>query len=239
MALPIDTISYNKAAHYPVGHGYSVRGFPPTSIVVHSTNNSRPTAATQEAEYLMRSADVSAHYLVAKTGLIYQILDPRAHEAWHAGKALQAFQNTRSIGIELHISLGERPTTKQIDALTVLVRDLMREFGIPAPLIETHRLVAVPKGRKRDPEWSDNDFYTWRASLTTCRYRFRDYQPALSSNDVRVAHLAPSVAEWHTFKPGDVVEVDDVTGGMAHIARGVTVEVGPVGFVPLAVLEAV
>lgn len=247
MPLPIDTISYNKAKAYPLDrdpdHGYELREHSPTGILVHTTGNKAATTLDHELNYLQTSRRASAHYLISKAGAIYQFLDPRTYAAWHAGQSLVAFGNQRSIGIEMHVSEREKPTAQQLEALTALVRDLMRRFNIIPQMVETHRFAARPVGRRTDPTGiSDAQFYAWRVSLTIRRYirryRFRDYQPALSSNDVRVAHLAPSVTEWFTFKPGDVVEVDDVTGGMAHIARGVTVEVGPVGFVPLAVLEA-
>ena len=69
------------------------------------------------------------------------------------------------------------------------------------------------------------------------RYRFRDYQPALSSNDIARGASRAERNRVVYIQAGDVVEVDDVTG-VWRILRGVTVEVGPVGFVPLAVLEA-
>jgi uncharacterized MAPEG superfamily protein len=163
----IDTVTYNKARDFPQRHGYQVRGTKPSSIVIHSTSNRRATSFTGEATYLYTSAAVGAHYLVGKAGQIVQFLDPSRWQAWHAGEAITEYTNPRSIGIELHISVGEQPTTDQIAALTTLVRDLMARFSIPPERIETHRAIALPRHRKNDPEgFTDAAFSAWRNGLS-------------------------------------------------------------------------
>jgi hypothetical protein len=167
MALSI-TIR-DKAAAYPVEHGYVLRtSATPSSILIHTTNNRNRTSFASEVKYLFESPDVASDYLIGKTkneGVV-QFLDPAKYAAWHAGEVRRGFENEESIGIELHVSLREAPTGYQIDTLTELVRDLMRRFAIPIERIETHRAAALPKGRKSDPEgWSDAAFYAWRATL--------------------------------------------------------------------------
>jgi N-acetyl-anhydromuramyl-L-alanine amidase AmpD len=164
----IDTTSYRKDTLYRARYGYQARGgAEPSSIIIHTTNNRRKgTSFAKEAEYLRDSADVSAHFLIGKDGRIVQFLDPARWQAWHAGTALPAFQNARSIGIEHHVSVGETWTDAQHVACTWLVREMMRVHGIPPELIETHRAVARPIGRKTDPEgWGNTSFYAWRATL--------------------------------------------------------------------------
>lgn len=171
--LEIDTTTYNKAARYPLpappalGHGYEARKQPPSSVVVHTTNNAnKGTAFAGEADFLFNSPDVSAHYLIGKDGRIVQFLDPRTYAAWHAGSAIGPWLNQYSIGIELHVSLGERPTQAQRDATAWLCGRLMAEYGFASDRIETHRYVATPVGRKSDPEgWPNAEFYQWRAML--------------------------------------------------------------------------
>lgn len=169
MAFSIEQRIYDKAARFGVGHGYAARPYPPTSGVVHTTNNRNAnTLFSSEADYLYKSADVSAHFLIGKDGRIVQFLDPRQWAAWHAGEALTAWQNAHSIGVELHVSVGERPTPAQKAACAWLWLRLMDEFGFASDKIETHRRIATPAGRKSDPEgWPDSDFYQWRATLTT------------------------------------------------------------------------
>lgn len=163
----IDATTYNKSKHYP-GRGYGQRPGAPTAIIVHSTNNDeKNTFFTAEAKFLFESANVSAHFLISKTGRIVQFLDPAAKAAWHAGTTKPGFANNLSIGIELHHSVGDDPyPDAQIDALTWLVRELMARFRIPPVMVDTHRAVALPAKRKTDPnDWSDLDFYRWRAQL--------------------------------------------------------------------------
>ena len=232
-ARVIDTISYAKAAKFPRGHGYAVRDNTPTSIVLHSTNNKRPTTFASECDFLFRSPDVSAHFLVSKVGTIVQFLDPARFVAWHAGTAKAPWLNAVSIGIELHISVGERPTTAQLDAAGVLCSDLMARFRVSLAMLETHRAIALPPGRKSDPEgFDDAAFAVWRAGLGTHSYRVRVACAALSSNDLAVAALAPTAANPTLYTPGDLFIADDVTHGMAHDARGT-------GFVPVAYLERI
>jgi hypothetical protein len=174
MPFSIDTTAYDKARHHPVG--FSRRASAPTSIVIHSTNNKiKNTPFANEANYLFTATKVSSHYLIGKEGRIVQFLDPRQYEAWHAGgqqeggtwTAKPDFANPRSVGIELHHSVGDGPyPAAQIEALTWLVRELMARFRIPIALIDTHRAIALPARRKTDPnDWTDLDFYRWRAAL--------------------------------------------------------------------------
>lgn len=163
----IDAATYRKDTTHPPRWGYQSRGqVLPSSIVIHTTNNRRATQFDTEAIYLRESAAVSAHFLIGKAGQIVQFLDVVKWQAWHAGECLPAFSNPRSIGIEHHVSIGEAWTPEQHTACTWLVQNLMRDHRIPAGMVETHRAVARPKGRKSDPEgWDDQAFYAWRATL--------------------------------------------------------------------------
>lgn len=164
----IDTSTYNVAVHHPVGQGYDRRpgNRDPISIVMHSTNNRKKTTFDSEGDWLRDAGSVSATYLVGEDGRI-ALTCPEELRPWHAGAVLdQTFNNANSIGIELHISVGGRPTAAMLVSVTWLVEDIMRRRRIPRHLIETHRKVATPHGRKSDPEgWSDRDFYLWRSNL--------------------------------------------------------------------------
>jgi len=206
----IDTESYRKDTKHPPRWGYQARGGSvPISIIIHTTNNKRATTFDGEAIYLRDAAGVSAHFLIGKDGRIVQFLDPLEWQAWHAGECLPAFLNARSIGIEHHVSVGEAWTVAQRDACTWLVQHLMRVYSIGPALIETHRAVARPRGRKSDPEgWQDAAFYTWRATLApeppppppTKRYRARRM-------------MISTVPEWGPpwageLQPGEEVVID-------------------------------
>jgi N-acetyl-anhydromuramyl-L-alanine amidase AmpD len=241
----IDTTTYPKTTTYPVNHGYSVRSRPPTSIVVHSTNNpNKNTPFANEATYLFESDNVTADFLVGKDGRIVQFLDSARFYGWHAGgqrtdgtwTAKPDYANPRSIGIELHHSIGDGSyPAVQVAALTWLVRLLMARFAIVIGLIDTHRKIALPAGRKVDPsDWSDADFYRWRASLTPA--------PPPSAVGFYVA-LAPMwISETPTprgpialqgkavVEQGEVLDIDEVKNDFGHLRSGV-------GFLPIGGLR--
>lgn len=168
----INAADFSKLVH-PVGHGYDYRpnGVGATSIIVHTTNGNRGSSFVGEARFIQHSPAIGAHFLVGKGGQIAQFLPVRLR-AWHAGVTLPGFYNSNSIGIECHLTPGEQWTSSQRQSLTGLVQYLVRQYGIQESRIETHRAVALPKGRKIDPsEWSDADFYAWRRRLFPKRYR--------------------------------------------------------------------
>lgn len=229
----IDTTSYPKSLTYPTGHGFQLRGRLPISLVIHSTSNpnQKNTLFANEARFLYESSKVSAHFLIGKDGRIVQFLNPRTYQAWHAGEALVDFQNARSIGIELHHSVGDPPyPVQQEDALTWLVRFLMQQHGIPPSLIDTHRAIALPAGRKSDPsDWSDRDFYVWRAGLVSMPYRVRYAQAVFEAPDPAARIALNGQAVIH---PGDTVIINEVKAGWAHLQSGL-------GFVPSGILERI
>lgn len=187
MTLAIDSSTYRKDTRYDPGHGwgsydaatdrYIRRERRPSSLVIHTTNGRVGSSFAGEATFLRDSQDVSCGYLVGKAGQIALIL-PDTLEGWHAGRAVPAFTNAASIGIECHLGvLGNRGqvlpeqqwekwTEAQRTALAELCRQLMIRWSIPTTRVETHRKIATPVGRKVDPSnWSDKDFYVWRDAL--------------------------------------------------------------------------
>jgi hypothetical protein len=183
MAYEIIT-SYNQLSK-TIGTGYDYRpnGTRPGSIIVHTTNGNRGSTLAGEATFLINSPAVSAHFLIGKLGEILLLL-PAAWRAWHAGAAIAGFLNSQSIGIECHHAVGEPWTDAQRRALTWLVQKLMADHNIPAHMVETHRAVALPAGRKIDPsDWPDTAFYAWRAGL----------KPTTAPADAQVIGVAPSI----------------------------------------------
>jgi N-acetyl-anhydromuramyl-L-alanine amidase AmpD len=242
----IDVASYDKHKHFGPRHGYQQRGTVPATIVVHSTEGKPGQSFVNAAHYLFASADVSAHYLIGKSGEIAQFLDPKTWQAWHAGgrqadgtwTAQEAYSNPRSIGIECLHARGEAWPAVQRDALAWLLRALVQRFTIPLAKIETHGQIALPGPyrRKLDPtDWPYPDFLAWRNALAAPA-------PAPTPRYYRV-----KVCAWWLEAPrpdapialggralldaGTIVAVDDVTGGWGHDSGGL-------GFCPLAALEA-
>ena len=169
--------TYRKDPKYGSGHGYGrqtaagwtgLRIANPTSVIIHATHGRAGSRSAAEAAFLRDSPDVSAHYLVGRLGEVYRIL-PDTFVAWHAGECLPAFTNPHSIGIELHAAVTEPITGAQKQALAGLLRQLVAQWHIPAPLIDSHRAVALPPGRKSDPAtWPQAELRAWIDGALTC-----------------------------------------------------------------------
>lgn len=223
----IDTTTYDKAKAYPPRHGYQLRGTKPTSIVVHSTSSATKfTPFAAEANYLYTSADVSAHYLIGKSGQIVRFLEPSPWQAWHAGAALEAWQNSRSIGIELHHSVGDPPyPTAQKNALAWLLRDLTGAFGIPLDKIETHGWIAIPGPYKRkvDPiDWSHDNFIAWRDALMPAPIQTFTLLAPTAIFETPTPFGPIALDGQAQLRQGERVEIDEVRkDGWAHLKNGV------------------
>ncbi|MGP8233764.1 MAG: N-acetylmuramoyl-L-alanine amidase [Methylovirgula sp.] len=125
----------------------------PRTIILHYTGMATGAAALERLRD--PAAEVSAHYVVAEDGRIFQLV-PEVRRAWHAGKSFWAGEtdlNSASIGIEIinggH-DFGSPPYPDvQIAALIALCRDIVRRHAIPARRILAHSDIAP--GRKADP----------------------------------------------------------------------------------------
>lgn len=98
---------------------------------------------------------VSAHYMVDEEARVYRLVH-EAHRAWHAGASSwegRSDTNDRSIGIE--IANGGHDfglpdfTEKQINAVIVLLQEILPRYGLGPARVLGHSDVAP--GRKRDP----------------------------------------------------------------------------------------
>jgi hypothetical protein len=167
---------YRKDVHHKPGHGYGWEPRPDvwvaerpsaiSSAIVHTTSNPRKgTTFRAECEFIRDSPLVSCHEVIGKRGEVAIIL-PDSAQAWHAGTVRAEFYNAVSLGWELHVSQGEAPTPAQIATLTERITERIAKYGLRKEHIETHRAVALPRGRKQDPEgWNDLGFYHWRDGL--------------------------------------------------------------------------
>lgn len=133
----------------------STPGRRPTCIVIHAT--ATPGLASPLAWLCDPASKVSAHYLIDKSGVVYQLV----HEedvAWHAGMSFwngKPDVNAFSIGIELvNANNGADPYPEpQIMACAQLVRAQCEEYGIAPRDVVGH--LDVAPGRKDDPRGLD------------------------------------------------------------------------------------
>jgi N-acetylmuramoyl-L-alanine amidase len=121
----------------------------PNFVILHHTGS----AATERGLFVLSDPGrgVSAHYLIARDGTIYQLVDERAR-AWHAGDSRWGpitDLNSASLGVEL-VNDGDLPyPDEQIAALLALLGDIKERYRIPAANFLGHADVA-PR-RKSDP----------------------------------------------------------------------------------------
>lgn len=132
-------------------------GLTPDYVVLHHT-----AMATSEAAIARLSdpeAQVSSHYVICKTGRVFRLVNEEMR-AWHAGAGeWQGLQdmNSRSIGIELD-NCGTGPFSPPLmDALGLLLRDVLHRHSIPPHHVIGHSDMAP--GRKADP----GPYFDWPA----------------------------------------------------------------------------
>lgn len=251
------------ASKLGIGHGFDRRtsGVKPKTLLIHTTNGRIGSSYDAEADFIYNSTAIKSHYLVGKKrNQITQFLDIQ-YRAWHAGAVNDnRFNNNNSVGIENHYTPGEGAWPFEMHQnLDDLVRMLIKDLNITSPeFIETHRKVAIPKGRKIDPSgFPDAEFYLWRARL------FEDKKPPFTRYIVIKPEVnirtSPSIPIHNpdsnivgTLVKGDVFEsealkVDEYgiyvhgINTWAHLTRGTTrgKSVNNLGFVHTSNLRVV
>lgn len=125
----------------------------PDLIILHYTDMRNAQDALERL--CNPDSKVSAHFLISKEGILYQLVDPM-YSAWHAGvSSWQGRRDTnhRSLGIELDNgghTFGPEPfPAPQIEVLLTLLGELTAFYVIPSHQIVGHSDVAPL--RKKDP----------------------------------------------------------------------------------------
>ncbi len=121
-------------------------------IIIHYT---ALKSINESIEYLCAKKNrVSAHYLISKTGAIYNLV-PENQRAWHAGESYWKGEkdiNSQSIGIELDylpLKNHNKYTKELINSLIKLLKLLIKKYKIKPHNILGHSDVAPY--RKIDP----------------------------------------------------------------------------------------
>ncbi len=150
-------------------------------IIIHSTEGSLPSSLrtlsrgkVRRRRYISRGGH--SHYLIAKNGTVYRILDPK-YRANHAGVSMWnglTRLSDHSLGIELEGYHNVPFTDRQYRSLKELLRILQKRFRVKDRDVLEHYRIAYSRpnrfhrkklrGRKKDPG-ADN-FDRRRAGLT-------------------------------------------------------------------------
>jgi AmpD protein len=140
----------------------SRRRYKVSLIVLHHTAGTR--AGDLPILLGQTSRRVSADFYVQRDGKIHK-LNPQLTQwyTWHAGNSDWRGKgqcNLYSIGVEMEHRVGEGWPEAQVKACAQLCAWLIRRFGLilDKDCIQSHRAIALPLGRKTDPEnypWAD------------------------------------------------------------------------------------
>ena len=138
-------LTWHASANYGARRG----GALPDLVVLHHTAMRDAMAALDRL--CDAQAEVSAHYLIARGGEVFQLVEEE-RRAWHAGAgAWGAVRdvNSRSIGIELD-NTGAQPFAEpQMVALESLLAGILGRWSIPPERVIAHSDMAP--ARKSDP----------------------------------------------------------------------------------------
>lgn len=128
----------------------------PNYVILHHT--AQDSIGQTLKTFTLPRTSVSAHYVVAKDGKIYHMLNDYLR-AWHAGVARWGNAtdiNSSSIGIEIDNNGLEPFNDVQIQSVLKLLGNLKKNYGIPTANFIAHADIA-PK-RKPDP----NENFPWK-----------------------------------------------------------------------------
>ncbi|MEX0310301.1 MAG: N-acetylmuramoyl-L-alanine amidase [Tateyamaria sp.] len=163
-------------------------GLRPTHVVLHYT--AMATAEEAIDRLCDPSAEVSAHYVICKTGRVTQLV-PEGLRAWHAGAGEWdglTDVNSRSIGIELDNDGRGSFSSALMHSLEALLAHILTAWNIPPAHVIGHSDMAP--GRKFDP----GPHFDWERleALQLAGHRGKDPGPEDPDLD-RFAQLARRV----------------------------------------------
>jgi N-acetylmuramoyl-L-alanine amidase len=149
---------YNKRSDFYFSPNFDGRpkGQVVDTIILHATQID--TIEKVIKYFSMEKSRLSAHYTIGKDGRTVQHVKDN-DRAWHAGESKtpdgRQKVNDFSIGIELvNLNDGLDPyTEEQILALKELIKVLKTKW--PIKYVYSHAQVAMPPGRKTDPQGLD------------------------------------------------------------------------------------
>lgn len=129
------------------------------AIVLHHTGG------RNSLSWLSGGHSVSTHKLFAKDGTIFKIV-PERKRAWHAGQSEYAGRtdwNDFSLGYEIeNMGDGRDPYPPlQYEAVAMSCCYDCALYRIPDFWIRCHREIALPRGRKQDPDLTFDLNHLW------------------------------------------------------------------------------
>ena len=97
-----------------------------------------------------------AQLFLARDGTVYLVA---AGVSYHAGRVSSSrYANSHAIGIEAEATGLDSWPAHQINEYAKLCKALIKEFGLSTSRVRGHKEVAVPRGRKPDPNFNMSQF---------------------------------------------------------------------------------
>lgn len=97
-----------------------------------------------------------AQLFLARDGTVYLVA---AGISYHAGRVSSSrYANSHAIGIEAEATGLDSWPAHQIEEYAKLCKALIKEFGLSTSRVRGHKEVAVPRGRKPDPNFNMSQF---------------------------------------------------------------------------------
>lgn len=136
----------------------------PDVVILHSSYCPEDSFNLKCILELYKKYDVSAHYIIDRAGIVYNLVDEN-NISYHAGKSMlpdgSVKVNTRSIGIELINTKIGNYTELQYLSLVKLTNKISQNYGLKYILGHSD----IAPGRKSDP-WNF-DWNKYRIMLST------------------------------------------------------------------------
>ena len=150
-------VKYKKVSGW-ASRGHGTMGSIQSVIVHHTAGPKRGNSPSLNVVAYGRPglSGPLAQLFLARDGTVYLVA---AGISYHAGRVSSSrYQNSHAIGIEAEATGLDSWPAHQIEEYAKLCKALCKEFGLSVSRVQGHKEVAVPRGRKPDPNFNMSQF---------------------------------------------------------------------------------
>ena len=150
-------VKYRKVSGW-ASRGHGTMGSIQSVIVHHTAGPKRGNSPSLNVVAYGRPglSGPLAQLFLARDGTVYLVA---AGISYHAGRvSSNRYANSHAIGIEAEATGLDSWPAHQIEEYAKLCKALCKEFGLSYSRVQGHKEVAVPRGRKPDPNFNMSSF---------------------------------------------------------------------------------
>ena len=150
-------VKYRKVSGW-ASRGHGTMGSIQSVIVHHTAGPKRGNSPSLNVVAYGRPglSGPLAQLCLARDGTVYLVA---AGISYHAGRvSSNRYANSHAIGIEAEATGLDSWPAHQIEEYAKLCKALCKEFGLSYSRVQGHKEVAVPRGRKPDPNFNMSSF---------------------------------------------------------------------------------